>query len=121
MNIELVSVLSNTVVANAEKAGKGFFDMGTLMIVGAAVGIYFLMYRPQKQQQKKKEEMKNSLKKGDKILLDSGIYGKVMEFKDPKTLKIEIAPKVVILVDKSVVHSKTSNSDEDSEVKKVEK
>ena len=44
--------------------------------------IYFLMIRPQTKRQKEKEEMRNNIKKGDKIITMGGIYGTVQGIKD---------------------------------------
>ena len=47
--------------------------------------IYFLMIRPQTKRQKEKEEMRNNIKKGDKIITMGGIYGTVQGIKDKLT------------------------------------
>mgnify|MGYP001450625694 FL=1 len=44
--------------------------------------IYFLMIRPQSKQQKEKMQMRENLKKGDKIITMGGIYGTVKGFKN---------------------------------------
>ena len=44
--------------------------------------MYFMLYRPQKKQQKAAEDMRNSLKVGDEISTTSGIIGKVIQIKD---------------------------------------
>ncbi len=44
--------------------------------------IYFLMIRPQTKRQKEKDEMRNKLKKGDKVITMGGIYGQVKGFKE---------------------------------------
>ena len=61
-------------------------DAGLLGIVGPflpfaliIVIFYFLIIRPQGKQQKEREGMLNSLKKGDQILTRGGIIGKILE------------------------------------------
>lgn len=44
--------------------------------------IYFLMIRPQTKRQKKKEAMREGIKKGDKVITMGGIYGTVQGFKE---------------------------------------
>ena len=44
--------------------------------------IYFLLIRPQTKRQKEKKSMRDSLKKGDKIVTMGGIYGTVQGFKE---------------------------------------
>jgi len=43
---------------------------------------YFMLIRPQKQQQKKHQAMLDALKKGDKIVTAGGLIGKVLNVKD---------------------------------------
>ena len=45
------------------------------MFVIMFVVMYFLMFRPQRKQAKERESMLTNLKKNDKILTSSGIYG----------------------------------------------
>lgn len=42
-----------------------------------AVIFYFLLYRPQKKQQKERNELLSNLKKGQKIVTVGGIYGTI--------------------------------------------
>jgi len=43
---------------------------------------YFLLLRPQQQQEKKRREMISRLKKNDKVLTASGMYGTVISVDD---------------------------------------
>lgn len=53
------------------------------------IGIfYFLMYRPQKKQEKEQQQMRNSIEVGDEITTIGGIIGRVVAIKD-ETLVIE--------------------------------
>ena len=51
------------------------------MVVLFAV-MYFLMIRPQKKEQKKKDLMLSELAAGDTILTTSGFYGTVIDIQD---------------------------------------
>jgi len=44
--------------------------------------MYFMLYRPQKKQEKAVNEMRNSLKVGDEISTTGGILGKIIQIKD---------------------------------------
>jgi preprotein translocase subunit YajC len=46
------------------------------------VFLYFIMIRPQKKEQKKKDLMLNELAVGDTILTTSGFYGTVIDLQD---------------------------------------
>ncbi|MGB5508165.1 preprotein translocase subunit YajC, partial [Robiginitalea sp.] len=43
---------------------------------------YFFMIRPQMKRQKDEKKFAEALKKGDKIITKSGLYGKVVELND---------------------------------------
>ncbi len=43
---------------------------------------YFFMIRPQMKRQKDEKKFAESLKKGDKIITKSGLYGKVVDLND---------------------------------------
>ncbi len=52
--------------------------------------IYFLMIRPRQKQQKTQQEMMKELRKGDKVITSSGIYGQIESVSaDSVILKIE--------------------------------
>ncbi len=53
-----------------------------LMIAVVALFFYFVMYLPQKKQDKKNNEMKNSLSVGDEVTTIGGIVGRVISVKE---------------------------------------
>ena len=61
---------------------------GILMIVVLFVGMYFLMIRPQKKQEKQVNDMRNNLQVGDEITTIGGIVGKIVSIKE-ETITIE--------------------------------
>lgn len=63
---------------------------------------YFLLYRPQKKQQKARNELLNSLKKGQKIVTIGGIYGTINALTDD-AIMLQIAEKVEITLARSSV------------------
>lgn len=62
-------------------SGKGSFQMIILMVL-LFVGMYFLMIRPQKKQQKKEQEIRENTQVGDEITTIGGIVGKVVTVKE---------------------------------------
>ena len=60
-------------------AGSSFLSIG--MIVLLFVFLYFFMIRPQKKQEKKDAEMRDSLEVGDEVTTIGGIIGKVVSIK----------------------------------------
>lgn len=56
---------------------------------------YFLLIRPQKKKTQKLEDMRNSLKVGDKVTTIGGVKGKITVVKEDE-IHIEIAKDVVV-------------------------
>ncbi len=71
---------------------------------------YFLLYRPQKNQQKRRKSMLDSLKVGDQVITIGGIYGTIEELGD-KSLKLKIADGVVIEVVRSSVNANVTKQE----------
>ena len=70
------------ILANGEvNAAAGMGPM-LLSMVLLCVLMYFLMIRPQKKEQKKKELMLSEVAVGDTILTTSGFYGTVIDVDD---------------------------------------
>ena len=96
----LQELLHGLVAQTQEGGGPGWITWGYLPLI--FVAMYFLIIRPQQQQQKKQQELLNQLKKGDDVLLQSGIFGKVHEVRSDDLL-VEVAPNVRLRVLKSAV------------------
>ena len=61
-----------------------------LFLVLFFVIIYFLMIRPRQKQQKTHQELVKELRKGDKVITSSGIYGQIESVsEDTVIMKIE--------------------------------
>ena len=63
---------------------------------------YFLMIRPQQQRMKKHQEMLGGLKRGDQVVLSSGLIGKIVRVED-KEVGLEIATGVTVKVVKGMI------------------
>lgn len=63
-------------------AGKGSMLTMLLPMLLLFVGMYFLMIRPQKKQQKKDQEMRDSTQVGDEVTTIGGIMGRVVTVKE---------------------------------------
>ena len=63
---------------------------------------YFLLYRPQQKEQKKRALMLDSLKKGDRVVTTGGLFGTITAFTDKK-ITVKIAEKVEVDIARSAV------------------
>ena len=70
---------------------SGFFP---LLIIGVMI---FFMFRANKKQQRQRQEMLDRIVKGTKVMLNSGVFGKVVEVREKEFL-VEIAENVRVLV-----------------------
>jgi preprotein translocase subunit YajC len=68
---------------------------------------YFLIIRPQRQQQKKTKEMLDNLKKNDEVITTSGIHGTVAIVKE-KTVVVRVDEGCRIEFDRESIASVTS-------------
>ena len=63
---------------------------------------YFLMIRPQQKRAKEHQAMLGALKRGDTVVLASGMIGKVTKVEDAEA-HVEIAPNTVVKVVKGTI------------------
>jgi len=79
--------------------------IGSMLIPFICIGIifYFLILRPQKQQQKKLAEMVGALKTGDKVVTTGGLHGIIANVKDGATLLLKVDDGCRIEVDKAAI------------------
>ena len=78
---------------------------GFLVLLVAMFGfLYFLLIRPQRQQQRRHAELLSALKPGDEIVTAGGIYGEVVQL-DAERVMIEIDEDVRIAVARRAITS----------------
>jgi preprotein translocase subunit YajC len=73
-----------------------------LPLIGLFVVFYFLMIRPQMKRQKEHRQMLSALAKGDEVVTNGGIAGRVEEVGE-SFLTVEIAPNVKVRVQKGSI------------------
>lgn len=81
--------------------GAGLLGMALPLVVMVVV-MYFLMIRPERKKQGDHVTFLSSLKRGDEVVLTSGLIGKIEKVEE-RTLTIEIADKVRVRVLKIAV------------------
>ena len=71
-----------------------FFFMGGIF--------YFMLWRPQKQEQQRRADLLNGLKEGDNIITIGGIYGTITAISE-KRVKVKVAENVEIEMARNAV------------------
>ena len=103
-----MSLLPAIVLAVVAPTGGGIQDFlagptGTFVFMGGLFAVaYFMMIRPQQQQRKRHLQMIEAIKRGDTVVLSSGMIGKVVRVEDAE-LGVEIAQGVTVKVVKTMV------------------
>lgn len=89
------------IIAAAAKRGGGpqemIYWLGMFAIIGFMI---FSMYRSQKKEKTRRQEMLDSIKVGDNVVTAGGIHGEVTSVKE-KTFTIKIADNVKVDVSKN--------------------
>ena len=73
-----------------------------LPLVALVVLFYFLMIRPQQRRMKQHQALLAAIKRGDTVVLSSGVIGKVVRVED-KDVGLEIATGVTVKVRKAMI------------------
>ena len=90
---------ANTPAANT--TGSTIYTF--VMLAVLFVVFYFIMYRPQKKQEKETANMRNNLQVGDEITTIGGIIGKIISIKEETVLLETSADRTKIRILKSAV------------------
>ena len=70
--------------------------------------VYFMMIRPQQKREKERQAMISALKKGDRVLLVSGFYARVVR-PGENVIGVELAPNVVVEVERNAIAAKADD------------
>jgi preprotein translocase subunit YajC len=76
--------------------GEGGMLMSLLPFVLIFVIMYFLILRPQQKRVKQHQEMVKNVRRGDTVITNGGLIGKVTKVIDDDQIEIEIADDVRI-------------------------
>lgn len=94
--------MGETIQVAVAQAGGGDIGGFLVMMVAMFAIFYFLLIRPQRKQQLEHQNLLASLKKGDEVVLSSGLFGKIFAVED-KTVTVEIAQNTRVKVLKQAV------------------
>ena len=65
--------------------------------------MYFLLIRPQQKKIKEHKMMVDGIRRGDEVLTQGGIIGKITKVKEDEKVEVEIASNVKVTVIKSTL------------------
>ncbi|WP_434629327.1 preprotein translocase subunit YajC [Chromobacterium sp. CV08] len=91
--------------ASGSAAPAGFDLMSFLPMIVIFVLFWFLMVRPQQKRMKETQKMLSELQKGDEVVTQGGIVGRVAKASE-QYLTLEIADNVEIHVQRAAVSAK---------------
>ena len=65
--------------------------------------MYFLLIRPQQKKIKEHKNMVDNLRRGDQVLTQGGITGKITKVKEGEEIEVELAKDVKVSVIRSTI------------------
>ncbi len=82
----------------AQVAGGGAFDIFGMMIpmIGIFGVFYFFMIRPQQKRASDHQKMLAGVQRGDTVVSNGGLIGKVVKVVDDNELLVEVGPNVQV-------------------------
>ena len=89
--------------AQAASGGNALFELLFPLIMVFAI-IYFMILRPQQKRQREHEAMVNAVSRGDTVVTQGGLVGKVAKISDDE-LEVDFAENARIKVVKSMIIS----------------
>lgn len=112
---DLAPILANLAYAMAapkdspQSAGDIIYMLAPFILI--IVVFYWLILKPQQKKQREMSDLRTNLKKGDRVITSSGIYGTVMQI-DENTAILRIADNAKIKILKNAIialESETGN------------
>ena len=82
------------------------------MIVALFALLWLFVLRPQRRRSSEQLQMQDTLRVGDEVITAGGIRGFVRQL-DEEVLKVEIAPEVVVRLDRRAVAALVQEEDDD--------
>ncbi len=99
-------------IASATPGGGDSNPIYTIIPFALIIFIfYFMIIRPQQKRQKERQQLLESVKKGDKIITIGGVHGTVAGIEE-KSILIEISDGVKVKYEKTAISSINRPSDD---------
>jgi preprotein translocase subunit YajC len=102
MNLAQAADLAYAAAASPGGGGPGAI-VQPLILFGAMFAIfYFIVLRPQQRQKAERERMLSALKRGDRVVTNSGLHGTIVALGE-HTVTIRVADQVKLEFDRAAV------------------
>ena len=90
--------------AFAQSAGGGLGGFASILpLILIFVIMYFLLIRPQQKKVKAHRAMVEALRRGDQVVTQGGLIGKIVRIKDDNEIEVEISEGVRVRVIRSTI------------------
>ena len=84
-------------------AGGGDMFASFIPIILIFVIFYFFLIRPQQKKAKEHKNMVEALRRGDQVITQGGLIGKVLKVKDDHEIEVELSEGVKVRVVQSTI------------------
>ena len=91
------------------QGGSAFAQFIPLILIFAIM--YFLLIRPQQRKLKAHRAMVENLRRGDQVITQGGLIGKVSKVKEDDEIEVELGPNMKVRVVKSTVAQVVSKTE----------
>lgn len=115
-------VTARTFLDAAETAVEGASVTSSIVSLVLPIGLlvlmgYFMLYRPQKKQEKTMSDMRNSIQVNDEISTNGGIIGKVIQIKEDFVIIETSMAKTKMKIAKWAIRAVEYRAEEDEKEK----
>ena len=98
--------------AYAQASGAGFGSFASVLpLILIFVIMYFLLIRPQQRKVKQHRAMVSALRRGDQVVTQGGLIGRISRVKDDNEIEVEISDGVRVKVVRSTISQVLSKTD----------
>lgn len=102
------SATSSTGASSTDKPATSDSPLGGMLPLLAILAVFFylVVLRPQKKEKQKRQQMLDTMKKGDRVVTIGGMHGKVADMNEAeKTVSVEVAPKTIVKFSRAAVQT----------------
>jgi preprotein translocase subunit YajC len=89
--------------AGAAQGGITDLLQTSIPIIMIILIMYFLLLRPQQKRQREHADLVKNVRRGDTVVMNGGLIGKISKVVDDAELEIEIAPNIKVRVARAMI------------------